>query len=372
MKHFILYPSVYIRSTLNGVLLYDTHTELKFYFIGNDGKAISHISKGFIPVTKNNSDIINKLYANNFGYYVDCNQNPIVLNSISFTSSKAKMAEYSQILDGGNSFSYIEKISLFVDALNNEYTDKRIFTVLDFPVDSISSDEMYIYSELFKIVNFPNLKEIEIVSSLSHRALSLALELTKLEYLVTFKTIITEHEQIDFSIFRKYSNIIFKILAQAKLLPFRPRLKSKNTILTYWSDNLEEILNYSTENIIPIIYDAQFQHQLFEEVVINLEDILSIKKTNFELKYNSMFNATFMSKIKLYGNKVLIGNQFIGSVSDITTVLSNSLFDSENLWFYSRNKKASCRDCVFADLCPSISLLEVLNIIDKPCSLKSD
>lgn len=371
MNVFVLHPNVYTRSTDQGILLYDTYTELKLYFTGYDFKLISKIITGSIPVNDDNNHLLSKLYDNDLGYFIQSNQTPIIINSVNFTSSKAKISESSKILDGGNSVSYIEKISIFIDPINDNNTDKKIFDSLEFPTLSINDDELDAYTSLLKSETFPNLKEIEIVSALTDRAINLASELLELDYLVTFKTILTEIDQINYPDIEKYNEILFKVFAKANLIPFFSDLKNKNIITTFWSDKLEEILNHPSQKIIPILYDINLQKQLYNEVLLNLEDILSIQKSNYELKYNSLFNSTFMGKIKLSGKDVLIGNQVICTISDFSAGFSRSLFDTENLWFYSRNKKSSCHGCLFADLCPSVSLIEVLNIIDKPCSLIS-
>ena len=369
MKYFVLYPSVYTRSTTQGIILYDTYTESKLLFIGNEAKSISTIENCTILVTDENSTLITQLFNNNWGYYINSCQAPVNITSVNFTSSKAKIAESSKIHDGGNSVSYIDKISFFIDPVNDANIDTRILNVLDFPVSSINDKELEGYYSLLKSETFPNLKEIEIVSCLSERALEFATELLKLNYLITFRTVITQKDQIAFPTIEKFNNVFFKLFAKANLIPFFSQERFNNTSLSFWSESRDEILNHSSHIIIPIIYDREIQPKLSKEVLLDLNDILAIKKTNYELKYHSLFNSTFMGTIKLKGKYVLIGNQVICSISEFKDGFSNSLFNSENLWFFSRRKKSTCKECVFADLCPSVSLIEVLNVIERPCSL---
>ena len=369
MNIFALYPHIYSRFAKNGILLYNNENNEKLVLPPSQSKQITKLRNGFVEISKRNELLISYLSEKQFGYYAQCSCPPIFLNTINFTSSKSKLAEWSGIRDGSDALSFIDKISLFVDGIEDDSLNRKIAAILDFPSKSISNSEIQVYLDIFSSISFPNLKEIEIVSTLSDKALALAEVLKKQSYLITFKTIITDQSQIAHLQSIKANDILYKIYAKSTLIPFVSSIKNDNLYFTFWSDNLNEIIEHPEKVILPILYDTKAQKVLYEQVLLSWDDILSINRTLHELRYNSLFNATFMGNIKFYGKNIIVGNQIICTVSNFVKEFPNWLFNIDNLWFYSRRKKSVCRDCIFSDLCPSISLLEVLGIIERPCSL---
>lgn len=370
MKIFALYPHIYYRFAQNGLLLYNTENDFKLVLSPSQSKHITQLRNGFIELSELNEQIISVLSEKQLGYYAHCAYPPIILNSINFTSSKLKLAESGVIRDGSDALGFIEKISLFIDGFEDASLNPKIASVLDFPPLSVSNEEIQSYLNLLSSFSFPNLKEIEVVSTLSERALIFSEVLKNQGYMVTFKTVITEKTQITCLQTIKTHDILYKIYTKATLIPYVSSIKNDNFHFTFWSDNINGIIEHPDKVILPILYDAKVQKDLYKQVLLSYEDILCINLTLNELKYNSLFNMTFMQKVKFYGKHVIVGNQIICTISDFIKGFPNWLFSINNLWFYSRRKKEICRDCIFADLCPSVSLLEALGIIERPCSLK--
>ncbi|MBD5311045.1 MAG: hypothetical protein HDS13_02615 [Bacteroides sp.] len=367
MNIFILYPSIYVRFAKNGALFYNTEDKNYTVYSEEHIDKVKALENGVIEISEENSDDLMPLINKGFGYSISCEKYPIYLNSINFTSSKEKLAISSVILDGANSLSYIDRISVFIDSLSNDFFNNNLATLLDFPRNSTC--DLRPSWLIFTQNTFPNLREIEIVSALTDRAIKFAQELQQLGYFVTFRTVVYEDVELTelTTNISSYPGITFKVYLNAALIPLVHLLPPINVYFVYWSTCLEDIVKNPEYRILPILYNISSQKKLSDAVVLNKEDILKSNISSFQIKYNSLFNTSFMGKISLVDNYIFSGGQMICQLSEFPEKYSNWLYDSKNVWFYSRNKKQICKDCIFCDLCPSVSLMELKGVLTVPC-----
>lgn len=369
MNNFIFFPNIYNKITDKGMFIYNPFDCSYLIINNNEIKDLNNLSAGILKNTKENQLIINKLLKYKFGYLVNSTTLPININKTIFTSSKQKINSSSTYQDGYNALNLVEHINIFLENKEIKISPK-LNIALNFPPYNNEVDYSSILN-FFKGHTFPNVSEVELITSMSDEAISLANELKSLGYPISLKIIITKKKNIDALIKRIKNNpdIIFKVKSVPSLSNYLKNYCFNNLLVTYWSTDLNEIIKYKDINIIPILYDTILQKDLLNEILLSEDDILSIKTSSYQLKYNSLFNRTFMGKIWINSSYIWVGNQFINPINNFEYNFSNWLYNPDCLWFYSRKKKEGCTNCFFSELCPSVSHLEIFEILDRPCSI---
>lgn len=163
--------------------------------------------------------------------------------------------------------------------------------------------------------------------------------------------------------------ILYKIFISAELSEFHNFSFPENVIPYHWTTNLKTIIEYPDTRIIPVIYDITKQSQLFENALFDEDDVKAINRNMNGLEFNSMFNSNFMGNISIKGDGVFVGPVKISNLLTFEKEFVKWYYSSDNLWFYVRRMKSKCNTCFFADLCPPISIIEILGIINYPCRL---
>lgn len=303
MKRIILYPHIYTHLGKNALFLYNTVSHAALLVNNKDCKLVD-IDHHCINISVLNPSILNKLLSEKWGYIIDTKISPIGFHRLNFTSSKTKFENIDPSSVGGNAIHFIERISLFVDSIDSGTLNPTIAQILDFPTST--AEDIDIYLKFLENYNFNNLKEIEIVSDTTSRAFVFLNTLISRGFFVSFRTTICNSKQID-KLLRytsEFTNIYFKVFASINLKKDLIPLHRDNVQLKFWSTSISEIYRNPDIAINPIIYNADTQKELISESLLNIEDIMSLKRTLFDLKYNSIFNVSFFGKIVLQGRCV--------------------------------------------------------------------
>lgn len=373
MKYLSIFPHIYIRKTSKGLILYNTNTGCYFHFDSShhlytaydDYKIV--VNTSIIDYCENDIDILIK---NDFGYLIDCEVPPLGFHNILFTSSLNKLDEVIQYRDTEKCISLLEKISLSVDSSENLFNNDIFFDILRFPKESIEDDT--IIKSFINSIHFANLSEIEIVSLLTNKSENLFKWLVERygdSLCISFRTICSSYNEIkkfvDFS--ESFPKSFFKLYIPVREYA-NANLKTQDNLKIYlYSDDIVELTNCNFNNIIPILHSEELQPLLYKQLKISKNEIFYRLFSIKELKIRSQFNMLFWGSISVSGNSFFCGTQKIGSLSEFRKDLTDWLYSTRNIWFSSRRNKDICKDCVFADFCPSITIFELLGIIDKPC-----
>jgi hypothetical protein len=355
----------------NDVLLYNTLNKRHVEY-NEQAKFVSFEDNAFLYVCDlNNCVFLEELARNGFGYMITCQVKPIQYTGIYFTSSKEKYNNALSYLDGQSTLNMIKHISIFHKGYREFFSDKEICESLNIPYTT-HADVSDAY-ELLEQYSFPNLEEIEIVTSITTDLQSIVAELEKLSTaVISVRVVITRARDIDrlISFATSFNTCLIKIILPLRLandVTFG-HLPSNISIKAYSSD-IDEIISSKFPNIFPLIYDSEKQSRLINACKLNKIDILDQNSLSFEeIRQNKIINKQFWGHITIYGGNVLSGNQTICSIKSFAVDFNNWIYSNNCNWFLTRAKSSKCKQCLYADLCPSISRLEELNIIKFPCS----
>ena len=302
-----------------------------------------------------------------FGYNLTAQVIPTFINSINFTSSRDKIQKALSYNDGRSLLDSIYKISVFIDNDSICFDNDNAYSILSFPKKSVK--KLSDVFNFFESNRFNNLEHIEIVSSLSNRAIKFAEKFQNNGLFISFKIVLTSGDDIANIILYASDNkdILLKVFYPLEAVKLQEEIKLDNLVFVPYSSNLNNIIASKINNIYPLIYDKQKHSNLIEAVKISTEDILNRNLSMSDLKLNRILNKQLWGHITLDNGFVFSGLQEIGPLSDFRIHFNKWYYSLDNNWFMSRANSQKCKDCIFVDLCPSISILEEANIIDYPC-----
>ena len=123
---------------------------------------------------------------------------------------------------------------------------------------------------------------------------------------------------------------------------------------------------------IPVIIDANKQSSLIQEMLIDFSDIVNAHNSMDNIKIKGQYNTTYYGHITISTDGTLqCANKKYGSlkVSNLIDILNKCVHDEQSPWFLSRNKFARCSKCMFASLCPDVTIYEQQGVMDKICTL---
>lgn len=367
MKRLYLYPHIYVNKNNVGAVFIDTQWHNYIYFDSNYLNSISISNNCVVCATDN---IVKLLIEADMGYIIDSKISPVVLNSINYTSSKYKNRTALSYLDGANSLDIIEKISLYVDNTGFYHNDNHFFLAANFPSKSIP--DISAYYNIFDSIYFPSLQEIEIISSLTERAISLSTFLKDTRAVISFRVFTCSIEEVKFALRLacEHEDWIFKIFIPVKLSKSIKTGLPHNIRVTLYSTVLSEIIDNPELSIYPILFSKDSQADLLFEMKLSKDDILSSDTTISMIRKKSQFNTLYWGNLLFIGENCYTANQKICNIENFKEGFNNWLYHPNNLWFLSRNKWHKCKNCLFSELCPSVSILELEDIVDIPCHIR--
>ena len=128
---------------------------------------------------------------------------------------------------------------------------------------------------------------------------------------------------------------------------------------------------YKSKNFIPVLYDTKLQQSIVDEMLIDVEDIIGTNSSPLEVYKKQMIHPNNYGSLLIDSNgNVFDCLKYIGNIheEDIYEILNNDLHDTDSFWYMTRRKWNECSNCVFADICPPLSVYELQGII--PCACK--
>lgn len=180
----------------------------------------------------------------------------------------------------------------------------------------------------YKNINSRHINELKELEPLLEILLidfsDLDMECLPLEYISAFKWIVQSNRDVEF-------------LIQHNLMD------SSDTVLFYNGSNLDFVK---------------------EQVSYTLDDLRANPTSMRRIHQNISINSIFFGKILIYKDGMVrlnaktpvVGNLFEKS---LPAIIKRVIEDQENVWFFTRDKKKVCSNCVFRYICPPISELEL-------------
>ena len=379
---FYFYPHCFINVTLNEILIYDTQ-HFNYLYIDNINLTSEDkytLSEGYILYRAELCEFISLCLSKDFGYYVEYDKVVPYMNTrnLRFVTSLEK--EYKSL--NRNLSSYTNSLLGSVTfLLNNTFTTgypPLVYSQIGYPdKNDIDID----YNKRLEIVNsFHNLREIVLSGEIGEDVLKCFMEQAHEKNLVVRYRILagTVSMIYIYALLETYESLYVELLVDKASDLMILRMEShKRLIIKALIQRAEDVSAF--DNIPGIIYVPIFYNHknknLLSELIMTKEEILSIHKDIKGCLRSNHINENVFGCVSITPEgEVLCLDQKIGDIrnTDLSCLINKWIRSQSCMWFYSRRKKNSCKECALSVLCPSISIYEMQNIYCCPCKIKCD
>lgn len=380
MNLFVLYPDTYVRCCNGTTLLIGLHNSN--YVLERTNTLVIDEKHPWFEITNDSLLLAERCSSKGLGYVLECTTLPYIpQKKIHIVSSIKRTSELMKFAEGYHTKDLLRELHIFAHNITYQAPSDVAYIQMKYPIfgDSanlpscfvtdlakspirsvvISGDiDSYLISCLSSFVD--NGKNITIRTYGNHK------NLNKAEHLIT-----------------KFPNINIEILLDSiEMLDYMKRkinevwmeVVSVDFIITN-KDELNAFIEfpYKFKNIIPILYDTKIQQSMVDEMLLEADDIIKTNSSPLEVYKKQIIHLNNYGSLLLDSNgNVFDCLRYIGSIheDDIYELLNKNLHDSNSLWYMTRRKRKECSNCVFADICPPISIYELQCII--PCACKKN
>ena len=368
-----LYPFTYLDSSNNNLLLYNTLNN-KFKFIKNNVSIhVENRTSLILDENTINSNIASEIAQEQYGY-------------IHFTQSLSNnkiMDYYSVLTKYYNDYTTQEWDNKFIV---ENYIDKIVLNIsesIDLFTGSIQRPTTF-----HQIINKHTINEVG-----SH--ISNFKKLTKLSINTDYKALIVCINEIN-KLTKKCYNIELNI-------PFSDFQLQQENILKLFNGKINLIINNLNHNIkddlfyhidknnnvyFKVVISSEFELNLLEswgllnnsklslEIASNqkedklqdllcydFSEIINSKQSVEQIIRKENINTLYWGELFIKSNGNLMSNPIfsIGNINDWSNINFGLLLSETSIWRSTRNRFVPCRWCVLRNICPPVSLIELLS-----------
>ncbi len=376
---FYFYPHCYLKSTDKEILVYNTlnkkNVYLKNYPLLQCEKET--FQRGFIKVSEKHDDFLNQCMALDLGYYLE-------FEKVVPFMYKRKM-EFVTSLDkernalGYNLQSYTNSLLREVTILLNngmkELTEEMCLQ-MEYPrYNNASVDVDFLLKQLS---SFQCIETIILSGELKTTLLYNVLEYAKKHNIHVIHRILYDSVIITtvLKLMDNYSNLSIEIFieslsefAQVKSIIrdqvcVKTIIKSVNDVEKF--DGIDNII------YLPVLSSKRNNTDILLQMILSEEEILHSTKTIKECLLSDFINPSIYGHLTIdYDGSVLCLGNRIASIyeSDLTCVVNRWIGENGCIWYETRKKKETCKDCALQSLCPPISIYEKICMYKCPCKM---
>lgn len=376
---FFFYPHCYLKSTDNEILVYDTlnkrHVYLKNYPLLQCEK--DSFQRGFIKVSKNHDDFLNQCLANDLGYYFDSEKVvPFMYNrNLDFVTSLDKERKALGYNLQSYTNSLLREVTIFLNNSKKELSEEMCLQ-MEYPRYNNACIDMDFL--LKQLSSFQCIETIILSGELKTSLLYNVLEYAKNHNIYVIHRIVYNSDIITtvLKLMNKYSNLSIEIfvdslceMAQIKYIIkdqicVKAIIKSVNDVEKF--NGLENII------YLPVLSSKRNNTDILLQMMLSVDEILHSTKTIKECLLSDYINPDIYGHLTIdYDGSVSCHGKVIASIdeSDLTSVVNHWIGDDDCMWYETRRKKDTCKDCALQSLCPPISIYEKIGIYKCPCKM---
>ena len=377
-KIFFFYPHCYLKSTNREILVYDTINRKYVYTKKNPLSPSEKVffQKGFVYVSETPSDFVNQCIMNGLGYYVDFESiSPFMYNrDLEFVTSLSKEKKAL----GYNLHSYTNLLLKEVTVLLNNHKrnyHRDICLQMGFPqYNDAIIDLDYIFRQLS---SFPHIESIILSGELDKSLLS-ALEYAKERDIhITHRILLDSTNDVEsLHCMEEYENFSIELLVdssmdveQIKSL-VRDKIYVKAIIQSI--HEIEKFQNINNVIYLPVLSPSHNNMDILNQMILSEDEILQSPKSLKDCLMSDYTNPLSYGNLVIdYDGSVSCLGEIIASIydTDLSSIVNAWVSKNNNMWYYTRQKKKSCKDCALQALCPPISIYEKLGYYECPCKI---
>lgn len=379
-KLFCFYPHCHLKSTEKEVLVYDTLTKKHVYLKESPLSKVDKESfrQGFVKVSKSLDGFINKCFASELGYFLDFDRVPPFFydRNLEFVTSLNKEKKAL----GHNLQSYtnllLREITILLNNSKDDYSDE-MYHQMEYPKCN---------SEIIKLDIF--LQQLSLFQYLENIILAGEIEMTLLwdallflkEYNISvihrvmFNAFNYELELELLAMFGNYSIelLVDNSVDTARINSLiRDRICVKAIITTI--DDVEVLGGIKDVIYLPVLSNKHDNTDMLTQMIISEDDILNSSKPIKDCRISDYVNPSIWGHITIDNNDgdVSVLGKRVASIfdSDLSSIINRWVGQDNCIWYKTRGKKSTCKECALQCLCPPISIYEELGLYKSPCSI---
>ena len=380
MKYFCVFPHCCVKTNGDSVLIINPQTKQYVY------SASSTIVESFVKNKDSYSYCIfdekNKFYVDaiskELGYIIVSEFPPYNPNpKISFVSSMSKEKKALGYNTGWYVPSFIKFLSIHFNNIHLYLPQNNLYDQLEYPKQGVNSYKMdkQLWREVFTVLSNSPIEIIILCGDIDELLLDTLYKIGQMYHnRVVIRTAICEYEKVK-KLLCEYSNLKIELIV-SNITELDRLLETSDATFNNIAFimpllSLDDFKSLDTLNLqiqyVPLIYDIKLQSDLIEQMQLNFNDILSCSTSIEDSLIKGKINSNFWGN---WENGLLyVADEFIGDITQesIYPILNKWLQKSQNSWMMTRDKYSACNDCLFATICPNISIYEKQGLLKRAC-----
>ena len=376
---FYFYPHCYLKSTDNEILVYDTlnkgYVYLKNYPLLQCEK--ESFQRGFLMASENHDEFLNQCLANDLGYYLAFEKVfPFMYNrNMEFVTSLDKERKALGYNLQSYTNSLLREVTILLNNGKKELTEEMCLQ-MEYPrYNNVSIDVDFLLKQLS---SFQCIETIILSGELKTSLLCNALEYAKKHNIHVVHRILYDSVVITtaLELMDKYSNLSLEIFVDSpsEIAQIKAFLKDKICVKAVIKsvNDIEKFKGFENIIYLPVLSSKHNNTDILLQMILSEEEILHSTKSIKDCLLSDYINPTIYGHLAIdFDGSVSCYGKRIASMyeSDLTSVVNHWIGEDDCLWYETRKKKDTCRDCALQSLCPPISIYEKTGIYKCPCKM---
>ena len=380
MNLFVFYPDTYVRRCNDTVLFIDLNSGE--YLLEKDNTVDVSEYRPWFEITQDSQFLVDKCSIKKLGYVLNCSTIPFIQQKrIHVVSSIHRTAELMKFSEGFHIKDLLCEIHILTHNTTYQAPSNFIYAQMEYPTwRDTACLPVCVLSDL---ANTSPILSVTISGDIDSYLISCMMPFVAGDKYVTIRTY-GNHKNMDkaIALLTKFPQVRLEVLVDSIVtMSYIENILRKDfldrIVVVFLIKDMNGLdtftqCSYKSKTFIPILYDAIAQQSVVNEMLLNMGDVVKSSTNSLDVYKKQMFHPNNYGSLLLDSK----GNVFdwlscIGNLheTDIYTLLNRNLHTTKCSWYMTRRKWNSCKYCVFADICPALSIYELQEII--PCACKN-
>ncbi len=378
-KLFCFYPHCHLKSTEKEVLVYDTLTKKHVYLKESPLSKVDKESfrQGFVKVSKSLDDFVNQCFSCELGYFVEYDRVPPFFHerNLEFVTSLYK--ERNAL--GHNLQSYtnllLREVTVLLNNGKDDYSDE-MYLQMEYPKNN--RDEIKLDNILQQLSLFQNLENITLAGEIEMSLLWNALLYLKDYNIGIIHRIMFDafNYRLESELLDMFGNYSIELLVDNSVDTarinslIRDRICVKAIINSI--DDVEVLGGIKDVIYMPVLSNSLDNTVILTQMIMPEDDILNSSKSIKDCRISDYVNTSAFGHLTInYNGEVSVLGKRIASCfdSDLSSIINRWVGQNNCMWYKTRGKKSSCKECALQCLCPPISIYEELGLFENACTI---
>lgn len=377
MKLFVFYPDTYVRCC-NGITLFIGLHNGNYILERTNTLAIDEKHPWF-EIRNDSLLLAERCSSKGLGYILEYKTLPYIpQKTLHVVSSVKRTSELMKFAEGYHSKDLLRELHILAHNATYQAPSDIVYSQIKYPILGESTDlPSSFVTDLVK----SHIRSIIISGDIDSYLTSCLIPFVGSDKHITIRTYGVYKNLINaMALLSDFPNVTIEILLDSieLLANMEHIVKEKWTdriLVSFIVKDTNELKTFiqfpcKTKLFIPVLYNIKQQQSIVDEVLLEADDIIGISYSPLEIYKKQMIHANNYGSLLIDSN----GNVFdclrcIGSIykEDIYELLNKNLHDPDSFWYMTRRKKKGCSNCVFADICPPLTVYEFQGVIPYAC-----